>query len=165
MCGRQLLPTRNSWDAPLRRIRAGTCCCRCRGAERIPEKPDIVVMAHLDEIALLVVRVEGDGRLVVTNLGGAFPWKWGEGPVQILAAEKALTGILSFGSIHTNDPASVAAQARERALTWADTRIFTGLSADALTGLGVRAGTPGCSASVPARRDADGGLSRHALSG
>ena len=85
------------------------------GAERVPEKPDIVVMAHLDEIALLVVRVEGDGRLVVTNLGGAFPWKWGEGPVQILASEEARTGILSFGGIHTNDAGSVAAQARERA--------------------------------------------------
>ncbi len=111
------------------------------GAERVPEKPDIVVMAHLDEIALLVVRIEGDGRLVVTNLGGAFPWKWGEGPVQILAPEEALTGVLSFGGIHTNDPASVAAQARERALTWADTRIFTGLSAAELAARGVRAGT------------------------
>ena len=62
------------------------------GAERVPEKPDIVVMAHLDEIALLVVRIEGDGRLVVTNLGGAFPWKWGEGPVQILAPDGAADG-------------------------------------------------------------------------
>ena len=98
-------------------------------------------MAHLDEIALLVVRIESDGQLVVTNLGGAFPWKWGEGPVQILAPDEALTGILSFGGIHTNDPASVAAQARERALTWADTRVFTGLSAEALAVRGVRAGT------------------------
>ena len=111
------------------------------GAKRVPERPDIVVMAHLDEIALLVVRVEADGRLVVTNLGGAYPWKWGEGPVQILAFEEALTGILSFGSIHTNDPSSVAAQARERALTWADARVFTGLSAEVLAARGVRAGT------------------------
>ena len=110
------------------------------GAERVPEKPDIMVMAHLDEIALLVVRMDGDGRLAVINLGGAFPWKWGEGPVQILVPE-ALTGILSFGGIHTNDPGSVAAQARERAITWADTRVFTGLSAETLAGLGVRAGT------------------------
>ena len=56
------------------------------GADAFPERPDVVVMAHLDEIALLVVRVESDGRLAVTNLGGLLPWKWGEGPVTILAA-------------------------------------------------------------------------------
>jgi putative aminopeptidase FrvX len=111
------------------------------GAGRIPDHPEVVVMAHLDEIALLVVRVEDDGRLAVTNLGGAYPWKWGEGPVQILASRGPLTGILSFGSIHTNDPASLAAQARERALTWADTRVWTGRTAEDLAALGVRAGT------------------------
>jgi len=111
------------------------------GASRLPDHPEIVVMAHLDEIALLVVRVEHDGRLAVTNLGGAFPWKWGEGPVQILAAPTPLDGVLSFGSIHTTDPSSPASAARERALTWADTRVFTGLSADELAQRGVRTGT------------------------
>ena len=111
------------------------------GAARVPERPDIVVMAHLDEIALLVVRVEGDGRLAVTSLGGAYPWKWGEGPLQILASDGPLDGILSFGSIHTNDGGSVAAQARERALTWTDARVFTGLSERELEGRGVRPGT------------------------
>ena len=111
------------------------------GAARLPDAPDVVVMAHLDEIALLVVRVERDGRLVVAALGGAYPWKWGEGPVQILAPGKTLTGVLSFGGIHTNDPGSVAAQVKERALTWADARVFTGLSAEELAAHGVRAGT------------------------
>ena len=111
------------------------------GAERLPDHPKVVVMAHLDEIALMVVRIEEGGWLAVTNLGGAFPWKWGEGPVQIVASSGPLDGILSFGSIHTNDPGSTAAAARERALTWADTRVFTGLSADALARKGVRAGT------------------------
>lgn len=111
------------------------------GAGQLPEKPDIVVMAHLDEIALLVQRVESDGRLVVTSLGGLHPWKWGEGPVQILAPGGPLTGIVSFGGIHTTDPASVAVQAKQRALTWADARVFTGLTPDALAARGVRAGT------------------------
>ena len=111
------------------------------GADRLPDTPEIVVMAHLDEIALLVVRVEGDGRLVVTSLGGLFPWKWGEGPVRILASSGPLDGVLSFGSIHTSDPSSVAAAVRDRALTWADTRIFTGMTAETLAQKGVRAGT------------------------
>ena len=111
------------------------------GAERLPAAPDIVVMAHLDEIALMVVGAEADGRLVVTNLGGVYPWKWGEGPVQILTPGEPLTGILSFGSIHTNDAGSPAAQARERALTWGDARVFTGLTPGKLAARGVRAGT------------------------
>ena len=111
------------------------------GAGVLPDNPEIVVMAHMDEIALLVARVESDGRLAVTNLGGVFPWKWGEGPVLVMAAAGALTGVLSFGSIHTSDPASPAAAARERALTWADARVFTGLSAEELAARGVRAGT------------------------
>lgn len=111
------------------------------GASRLPEHPEIVVMAHLDEIALMVVRVEDGGRLVVTNLGGVFPWKWGEGPVQILASSGPVDGVLSLGSIHTSDASSPAAAARERALTWADTRIFTGLTAEELGQRGVRAGT------------------------
>ena len=47
------------------------------GAGRIPAQPDIVVMAHLDEIALLVVRVGGrraagrdqSGRRVPVEVG------------------------------------------------------------------------------------------------
>lgn len=111
------------------------------GIDTLPESPRIVVMAHLDEIALLVVRVENDGRLLVTNMGGLFPWKWGEEPVSILAPGEALTGILSFGSIHTNAPGFATVKARESALTWDDVRVFTGLTPDELTARGVRPGT------------------------
>lgn len=111
------------------------------GASTIPERPEIIVMAHLDEIALIVQRVEADGRLAVAPLGGLFPWKLGECPVLIMASSGSLTGIVSFGSIHTTDPGSTAVQAKERALTWADVRIFTGLAASELAAAGVRAGT------------------------
>ena len=135
------------------------------GATRLPEKPEIVVMAHLDEIALMVVRVEGDGRLVVTNLGGLFPWKWGEGPVQILASPTPLDGVLSFGSIHTTDPSSTASAARERALTWADTHVFTGLSAEELARQGVAGGNPGRAAPVAPDLDRDRRVCSVAVSG
>ncbi len=111
------------------------------GVPAVPERADIVVMAHLDEIALMVVAVEDDGRLQVTNMGGLYPWKWGEGPVSILAPGGPLTGILSFGSIHTNAPGSVAVRAREDALGWPDVRVFSGLSASELAARGVRPGT------------------------
>ena len=131
---------RRGWDASTGRMR-GESAVEPAGRGRIPEQPDIVVMVHLDEIALMVVGAEADGRLVVTNLGGVYPWKWGEGPVQILTPGEPLTGILSFGSIHTSDAGSPAAQARERALTWGDARVFTGLSLGELAARGVRAGT------------------------
>ena len=111
------------------------------GASALPERPRIVVMAHLDEIALLVTRIESNSTLAVTNLGGAYPWKWGEGPVAILAARDTLNGILSFGSIHSVSKSNPAVRARDEALTWDMARVFTGLSVELLTAHGVRPGT------------------------
>jgi putative aminopeptidase FrvX len=114
--------------------------------ENVPERARVVVTAHLDEIALMVTGIDGDDSLTVSALGGVYPWKWGEGPVTILAgsgsATQHLPGILSFGSIHTTSPRSAAQQAREgRALTWEAARIVTGLSAAELARFGVRPGT------------------------
>src|SRR5580704_11148754 len=81
-------------------------------------KPKIVVTAHMDEIAMIVRRVFPDGTLSVTNLGGMYPWKLGEGPVDILASFGSIPGILGFGSIHTNDPGSRAQNARVAPLDW-----------------------------------------------
>ncbi len=115
----------------------------------LPEKPSVVVTAHLDEIALLVSRIEADesgdgtGVLRVQSLGGAHPWKWGEGPVEIMANGVFLPGLLSFGSIHTASPASAIGQARAgNPLTWEMTRVLTGVSLEELTGkFGVRPGS------------------------
>lgn len=100
----------------------------------------IVVTAHLDEIALMTSRIEPDGRLGVVPLGGVYPWKWGEQPVEILAADP-VPGILSFGSIHTNSPAAVAQQARVGPLTWDMACVLTGLGCRELEARGVRPGT------------------------
>src|SRR4051812_13925159 len=72
--------------------------------------PKIVVTAHMDEVAMIVRRIEIDGRLTVGPLGGLFPWKLGEGPVQVLATEP-LNGVISFGSIHTADKGSTVRRA------------------------------------------------------
>ena len=109
----------------------------------IPEKPKVVVTAHLDEIALLVNRIYPDGSLGVAPLGGVFVWKWGEGQVEILAGDGAiLPGILSLGSIHTTAPGTAIQNAREgRAPSWPDAYVRTGLSPRNLAAVGVRVGT------------------------
>jgi putative aminopeptidase FrvX len=104
------------------------------GMKEIPSQADIVVTAHLDEIALLVQQVETDGRLQVVPLGGLLPWKCGEGPVTIMPASGDLNGVLGFGSVHTN-------LIDRNGPGWGAARVFTGLSKDALTELGVRPGT------------------------
>jgi putative aminopeptidase FrvX len=91
--------------------------------------PRIVVTAHLDEIALQVTGMRSGGELAVSPLGGAHPWKWGEGPVTIMAGSDLLPGVLSFGSIHTTSPFSAAQQARDgRPLVWDAAQVLTGLT-------------------------------------
>lgn len=102
--------------------------------------PAVVVTAHLDELALMVSRIDDDGCLRVVPLGGVNAWKWGEGPVEILTPEP-LPGILSFGSVHTEDPSAVAVQAKDGPLEWEQTRVFTGLEMEELEERGVRPGT------------------------
>ena len=122
-------------------------------------------MAHLDEIALLTQRVEDDGRLAVASLGGLLPWKWGEGPVTILAPGGPLTGILSFGSIHSTSKANPATRAREEPLTWEMTRVFTGLSADELAAQRRPPRHPHRPAPFAPRRHRDRRLPRRPFSG
>lgn len=117
-----------------------------KGNLRIPlpgcsARPRVVVTAHLDEIAMLVRRIGPDGVLRVASLGGLYPWKCGEGPVELLASSGRIPGVLSFGSIHTNDPASRAQKAREKPLDWDSATVITGLPAEELGRMGVRSGT------------------------
>ena len=64
------------------------------------DAPAVRVMAHLDELALMVKTINDDSSLRVVPLGGIRPYKYGEGAVEILADEAILPGILSFGSSH-----------------------------------------------------------------
>ncbi len=106
-----------------------------------PAKSNVVVTAHLDEIAMIVRTIRPDGRLRVGSLGGLLPWKLGEGPVSILAPNGDIEGVLSVGSIHTDSVLSPVTQAKVSTLTWDMMNVVTGLSREALEGLGVRPGT------------------------
>jgi len=99
------------------------------------------VMAHKDEIGMIVKRVESDGRLRVESTGGANTWRYGEGPMDILSDSGVLTGVLSIGPSHTSPEAGDMQQARSKPLDWDMVRIDAKLSQGELTQKGVRAGT------------------------
>lgn len=105
------------------------------------EENPIRVMAHKDEIGLIVKRVESDGRLRVEPLGGASAWRYGEGPMDILSDVGVLTGALSVGPSHTSAEAGDVQQAKSKPLSWDMVRILTKLSKEELSQKGVRTGT------------------------
>jgi len=101
----------------------------------------IRIMAHKDEIGMIVKRVESDGRLRVEPLGGANAWRYGEGPMDVLSDSGVLTGILSIGPSHTSPEAGDMQQVRSKALDWSMVRIDMKLNREELTQKGVRTGT------------------------
>lgn len=118
-------------------------------AGRQPELGRVALASHLDEIAAVITAIEPDGQLRVQRSGGLYPWKLGEGPMVIVGEDEQLVAAhLGFGSGHTNDPQDPIAQfmAGSKGLTWADCRLYTGLSPQELKQAGVRVG----SCAVPA---------------
>ena len=112
---------------------AGNVLVRLSG--RQPDAPRVCLAAHVDEIGMVVNCIDDDGALQVIRSGGLYPWKLGEGPVEIVGDVETITGVLSMGSTHT-------ANAGERTVTWSDVRIITGLSRAQLAAAGVRPGSP-----------------------
>lgn len=99
------------------------------------------VTAHKDEVAMLVKRIEDDGRLYVENIGGAYPWKFGEGPVQILAKDRIIDAVLSVGCAHTTGETGSMQKARSAPLGWDALRIDAKMTKGNLLKAGVGAGT------------------------
>lgn len=96
--------------------------------------PLTCLAAHMDEIGMVVTRLEADGSLRVDRAGGLYPWKLGEGPVEIFGDRGRALGLLSMGSTHT-------AAAADQTVTWSSVRVLTGLSLAALDELGIRPGS------------------------
>ena len=112
---------------------AGNVFVRLSGIDN--EGPLICYAAHMDEIGMVVTTIEDDGSLRVTRSGGLYPWKLGEGPVDILGDRLPITGVLSMGSTHRPDAATMS-------VTWDDVSVVTGLKPDQLDDAGIRPGTP-----------------------
>jgi len=111
-----------------------------RLAGRNADGPRTCYAAHMDEIGMVVTRMEANGDLRVDRSGGLYPWKLGEGPVEIVSDGEPVIGVLSFGSTH-------GGSLGEKAIGWGDCRVITGLSPVQLKAAGVRPG----STAVPVR--------------
>ncbi|RBY97037.1 peptidase M42 [Blastococcus sp. TF02-8] len=110
--------------------------------------PVVRVMAHMDELSMIVKRVEPDGMLRLSQLGTMYPANFGLGPLTVLGDAEALTAVLLLGSEHTTPETSQVWQTKpdggDRAMQWSDVRAFTGRSAEDLEAAGVHPGTRVC---------------------
>jgi putative aminopeptidase FrvX len=106
------------------------------------------VMAHMDELSMLVKRVAPDGALHLTQLGTMYPGNFGLGPVAMLGDNETLCGVLTLGSEHTTKESQQIWETKpdggDKALDWMHVYVFTGRTTDELAAAGVRPGTRVC---------------------
>jgi len=117
---------------------AGNLIAKIAGRE---EGAAIAITAHKDEIGAIVKNIDADGTVRVGRLGGAYPWVYGEGVVDLLGDRKTVSGVLSFGSRHVSHASPQKVQQDEAALTWDAAWIDTKRSSLQLAAAGVRPGT------------------------
>ena len=104
-------------------------------------RPAIAITGHKDEIGGIVKSIGEAGRVQVRKLGGAFPWVYGEGVVDLLGDRTTLSGILSFGSRHVSHESPQKAQQEDQPVRWEDAWVETKCSLQELDAAGVRPGT------------------------
>lgn len=106
------------------------------------------VLAHMDELSMLVKRVESDGRLCLTPLGTMYPGNFGLGPVAVLGDEQPVIGVLTVGSEHTTKESQRIWETKpdkgDKSLDWTHVYVFTGRTPDELSAAGVGPGTRVC---------------------
>jgi putative aminopeptidase FrvX len=125
---------------------AGNLVALVHGEDR--SAPVVRVTAHLDELSMMVKRVEPDGTLRVTSLGVMYPGNFGLGPVAVLGRRETLTGVLTLGSEHTTTESMRIWETKpdqgDKAMDWSSVYVFTGRSGDDLAAAGVHPGTRVC---------------------
>jgi putative aminopeptidase FrvX len=127
---------------------AGNLIGLLRGRSGEGAKPIIRVMAHLDELSMIVKRIDDDGSLHVQPLGVMYPGNFGLGPVAVLGDNATITGVLSLGSEHTTKESMRIWQTKpdqgDKALDWLHVFVFTGKTRGDLAAAGVHIGTSVC---------------------
>lgn len=123
---------------------AGNLIGRIDGGDRSATR----VMAHMDELSMLVKRVGPDGTLHLSPLGTMYPANFGLGPVAILGDSENLCGVLTLGSEHTTKESQQIWETKpdqgDKALDWMHVYVFTGRTPDELSDAGIRPGTRVC---------------------
>ena len=117
---------------------AGNVIVRLRGRGR---RGRVALVAHKDEIATAVKRVEADGRIRLRAIGDAHPWIWGETPLVLLGDREPVDAVLSFGARHVSAASPQHAQLEDQQVRWRDAWALTQRSCDELAAAGVRVGT------------------------
>ena len=141
ICRRELTPFADEvWTDP-----AGNLVALLRGGN---DAPAVRVMAHMDELSMIVKRVEPDGSLHVAPLGTMYPGNFGLGPVAILGDRQTMTGVLALGSEHTTKESMRIWETKpdqgDRSLDWMHVYVFTGRTPDELSSAGIHPGTRIC---------------------
>jgi putative aminopeptidase FrvX len=111
---------------------------------KLPGKnPDrcVAITGHKDEIGAIVKGIKKEGRVDVRNLGGAFPWVYGEGVVDLLGDRATISGILSFGSRHVSHESPQKMQQETAPLRWENAWVETKRTTAQLAAAGIRPGT------------------------
>lgn len=135
ICRRELEPVCDQvWNDP-----AGNLVGLLKGRE--PEAPAIRVMAHLDEIAMVIKRIDEDGGLRVFALGGAFPANFGMCPVDVMGDKAIVPGVLSFGTMHGTSATPQSQHVLSGDVGWNDVHVITRRTKPELGDQGIRAGT------------------------
>lgn len=143
ICRRELTPLVDEIDVDL----AGNLVALLRGSGA-GDAPVVRVMAHLDELSMIVKRVEADGSLRLSQLGTMYPGNFGLGPLTVLGDAGELTAVLLLGSEHTTQETQQVWQTKpdggDQAMQWKDVVAFTGRSPEELDQAGVHPGTRVC---------------------
>jgi putative aminopeptidase FrvX len=115
---------------------------------RDSDAPPKRVMAHIDELSMLVKRVGSNGTLHMAPLGTMYPANFGLGPVAVLGEQETLCAVLTVGSEHTTKESQQIWETKpdqgDKALDWMHVYVFTGRTAEDLSDAGVRPGTRVC---------------------
>lgn len=101
----------------------------------------IAITAHKDEIGAIVKNIGDAGKVEVRKLGGAFPWVYGEGVVDLLGDNQTISGILSFGSRHVSHESPQKIQQEDTPVKWENAWIETKRTTEELEAAGIRPGT------------------------
>lgn len=123
------------WQDP-----AGNIIAKIKGAS---SDCPLILDAHKDELGLIVKRIEDDGKIRVATLGGTYPWKYGEGPMDILGDAGVAPAVLCFGAMHVTEESPIHAVRAEggRALKWSDCYLDAKLGPHGLLAKGVHPGS------------------------